>query len=57
MPTLNFNDDTTVKLSDSKFNRLVKTLDPSLIEGYLSIRQLMQYFGTEVMQTHFGRKI
>lgn len=57
IPTLNFNDDATNKLSDSKFNRLVKTLDPSLAEGYLSIRQLMQYFGTEVMQTHFGRNV
>ena len=57
IPTLNFNDDTNNKLPDSKFNKLVKTLDPSLAEGYLSIRQLMQYFGTEVMQTHFGRKV
>lgn len=57
VPTLNLNDDLGNKLPDSKFNRLVKSLDPSLAEGYLSIRQLMQYFGTEVMQTHFGRNI
>ena len=57
IPTLNFSDDTSNKITDSKFNKLVKTLDPSLTEGWLSIRQLMQYFGTEVMQTHFGRKI
>ena len=57
MPTLNFNDDINNKLTDSKFNKLVKTLDASLADGYLSIRQLMQYFGTEVMQTHFGKNV
>lgn len=44
-------------MSDSKFNRLVKDLDPELAQSILTIRQLMQYFGTQVMQTYFGRSI
>lgn len=44
-------------LSDSKFNKLVKELDPELSQSDLSIRQLMQYFGTEVMHKYFGRNV
>jgi hypothetical protein len=45
------------KLSDSKFNKLVKQLDPSLMESNLSLRQLLQYFGTEIMQKYFGKRV
>ena len=45
------------KLSDSKFNKLVKQLDPSLTEANLSLRQLLQYFGTEIMQKYFGKRV
>ena len=45
------------RMSDSKFNKLVKTLDPSLTQSNLTVRQLMQYFGTQVMQTYFGRNV
>ena len=45
------------KLSDSKFNKLVKQLDPSLSETNLSLRQLLQYFGTEIMQKYFGKRV
>ena len=44
-------------LSDNKFNKMVKDLDPELSTSILSIRQLMQYFGTQVMQTYFGRNV
>lgn len=45
------------KLPDSKFNKLVKQLDPSLTEANLSLRQLLQYFGTEIMQKYFGKRV
>ncbi len=57
VPTLELDDNYYSKLSDSKFNKLVKNLNPSLLEANLTIRQLMQYFGTQVMQTYFGRNI
>lgn len=57
VPTLELDDNYYNKLSDSKFNKLVKNLDPSLLEANLTIRQLMQYFGTQVMQTYFGRNV
>lgn len=57
VPTLTVSNDCVDKLSDSKFNKLVKNLDSSLTESNLTIRQLMQYFGTQVMQTYFGRNI
>lgn len=61
IPTLDyslsaFNEEPNV-LSDSKFNKLVKNLDPSLTQSNLTIRQLMQYFGTNVMHTFFGRNV
>ena len=45
------------KLSDSKFSKLAKSLDPSLSQYHLTVRQLMQYFGTEICQTYFGKDI
>lgn len=45
------------QLSDSKFNRLAKNLDPLLTQSNLTIRQLMQYFGTEVMRKFFGENV
>lgn len=44
-------------LSDSKFNKMVKQLDPSLTEANLTLRQLLQYFGTEIMQKYFGKQV
>lgn len=61
IPTLDFTlsafTEDTNRLSDSKFNRMVKSLDPELIESNLTIRQLMQYFGTEICQKYFGRNV
>lgn len=45
------------KLSDSKFNRMVKSLDPELTQSNLTIRQLMQYFGTEICRKFFGKDV
>ena len=45
------------KLPDSKFNKMVKQLDPALLESNLSLRQLLQYFGTEIMQKYFGKRV
>ena len=44
-------------LSDNKFVRLVKTLDPEIKTSSLTIRQLMQMFGSNVMRQFFGDKI
>lgn len=44
-------------LSDSKFNKMVKTLDPELTQSKLTIRQLMQYFGTEICRKFFGKNV
>lgn len=41
-------------LSDNKFSKMAKALDPTIIDYFLSIRQLMQFFGTNVMRTYFG---
>lgn len=45
------------KLPDSKFNKMVKQLDPALVNCNLSLRQLLQYFGTEIMQKYFGKRV
>ena len=56
--TLNMSFETQgLRVSDSRFNKLVKELNPSLTESYLSIRQLLQYFGTEIMQKYFGKRV
>ena len=58
IPTLELSVDVFNKApSDSKFNKLVKQLDPSLAQSKLRIRQLMQYWATEIMQTYFTRKV
>lgn len=45
-------------LSDSKFSREIKRLDKNLTKNYyLSIRQLLQYFGTEIMRHYFGNNL
>lgn len=44
-------------LSDNKFVKLVKTLDTEIKTSSLTIRQLMQMFGSNVMRQFFGDKI
>lgn len=44
------------RLNDRNFNKLLKT-EESLKNYSLSIRQLMQYFGTEICQKYFGKKV
>lgn len=44
-------------LSDSKFTRMTKELDTNIIEYNLTIRQLMQYFGTNIMHTYFTKNV
>lgn len=44
-------------LSDSKFTKLAKDLNPDILHYDLSIRQLMQYFATNVCRTYFGENI
>lgn len=45
-------------LADNKFSKLAKDLTPSLTEDYwLSVRQVLQYFGTEIMRYYFGDKL
>lgn len=44
------------RLSDRNFNRLLKS-EESLKDYSLTVRQLMQYFGTEICQKHFGKKV
>ena len=44
-------------LSDNKFVKLVKTLDPEIKTSSLTVRQLMQMFGSNVMRQFFGDKI
>ena len=56
MPTLQYGF-VNEKLSDSKFNKMVKQLDPELLNSNLSLRQLLQYFGTEIMQKYFGKRV
>lgn len=41
-------------LSENKFSKLIKTGEP--LSGYLSIRQLMQYYGTNVIRRFLGDK-
>lgn len=41
-------------LSENKFSKLVKSGEP--ITGWLSIRQLMQYYGTNVIRRFLGDK-
>ena len=43
-------------LSENKFSKLIKTGEPFPENTYLSIRQLMQYYGTEVIRKYLGDK-
>ncbi len=45
-----------IKLSENKFQKLIKTGDPLPNEYLMSVRQLMQYFGTEVVRKYLGDK-
>lgn len=44
------------RLGDRNFNKLLKS-EESLKDYSLTIRQLMQYFGTEICQKHFGKRV
>lgn len=44
-------------MSDSKFNRHVKEMTIDTHSYMLSIRQLLQYWGTNVMRFYFGDKL
>lgn len=44
-------------LTDSRFSKMIKDESISLTRDCLTIRQLMQYFGTEIMRDFFGDKI
>lgn len=52
-----YNDAKQPTLTDSKFTKLVRDLDPSIINYSLSIRQVLQAYGTEWMQHLFGNKV
>lgn len=43
-------------LSENKFQKLLKSGEPLPIDNLLSVRQLMQYFGTEVIRRFIGDK-
>jgi len=50
--------DSSKILSDSKFMKEMNRLGYQLTSTYyLSVRQVMQYFGTEIMRFHFGQDI
>lgn len=45
-------------LSDTRFTREIKRVNPNLTKNYfLSIRQILQYFGTEIMRFYFGDRL
>lgn len=44
-------------LSDSKFTKLTKDLNTEILSYDLTIRQLMQYYGTTIMHTYFGKNV
>lgn len=44
-------------LSDSKFTKFAKELNPEILSYDLTIRQLMQYFGTNCMRKFFGERV
>ena len=56
-PTLNITNkpDCTKVISEGKFSRMVNNQDLSFLKNsYITIRQLLQVFGTEVMRNIFG---
>lgn len=44
-------------LSDSKFNKMAKELDSTIKHYDLTIRQLMQFFATNICRTYFGENV
>ena len=45
-------------LSDTRFTKEIKRVNPNLTKNYfLSIRQILQYFGTEIMRFFFGDRL
>lgn len=49
--------DVPYQLSENRFTKLIKTGEPLPEETrYISIRQLMQYYGTEVIRKYLGDK-
>ncbi len=42
------------KLTDNKFAKLCRSVEPFAEQYNLTIRQLMQYFGTNIMRMYFG---
>lgn len=44
-------------LSDSKFSRKIKEMSIDVKANVLSIRQLLQYWGTEIMRKHLGNQL
>ena len=50
--------DLSLTLTDTKFSKEIKRLDMNLTRNYLlSIRQLLQLFGTEIMRHYFGNNL
>lgn len=45
-----------IRLTENKFNKLIKSGEPFTTEYCLSIRQLMQYYGTQVIRKYLGDK-
>lgn len=44
-------------LSDSKFTKMAKELNTEILNYHLTIRQLLQYFGTNIMHTFFTKNV
>lgn len=44
-------------LSDSKFTKLAKDLSTEILSYDLTIRQLMQFYGTSIMRNYFGENV
>ena len=44
-------------LSDSKFTKMAKELNTDILNYDLTIRQLLQYYGTNCMRTYFGEDV
>ena len=44
-------------LSDSKFTKMAKELDKDILNYKLTIRQLLQYYGTNIMHSYFTKNV
>ena len=51
------NNECVKQLSDSKFNKMVRNLDLELTNYFLTIRQLMQFYATNIIRKYFGEDI